>query len=120
MERGEFSVVYQPQFDRSETQLSGVEALVRWETASGAVGPDDFIRAAEAEGVIDRITDFVLRQALTECQDGAYTVGVNVSAMEFARSDFIQRIKAALDAARSSRAGLNWRSPKPPFSNNLI
>ena len=48
LERGEFTLHYQPQFDVSTGTISGMEALLRWYTDDlGQVAPADFIPIAE-------------------------------------------------------------------------
>ncbi|MFA0156704.1 EAL domain-containing protein [Vibrio sp. 10N.261.46.A3] len=86
LEKGEFSVLYQPQVDSHTEQLKGVEALCRWHNSLlGFVSPLDFIPAAERIGKIHEIGEFVLRKA---CEDTlrlmsngpeAVCVSVNVS-----------------------------------------
>ncbi|ULN66183.1 EAL domain-containing protein [Vibrio gigantis] len=84
LERGEFSVFYQPQVDAHSKQLKGVEALCRWSNSSlGFVSPLDFIPAAERVGKIHEIGEFVLRRA---CEDtlnlmpnGPEAIGVSVN-----------------------------------------
>jgi EAL domain-containing protein (putative c-di-GMP-specific phosphodiesterase class I)/FixJ family two-component response regulator len=62
---GDLHVVYQPKFDCDTGVVMAVEALARWHDARfGEVGPDVFIPIAEAHGLIDRLTDFVIREAL--------------------------------------------------------
>lgn len=86
LDKGEFSVLYQPQVDSHTEQLKGVEALCRWHNSVlGFVSPLDFIPAAERVGKIHEIGEFVLRKA---CEDTlslmpngpeAVCVSVNVS-----------------------------------------
>src|SRR5689334_1494048 len=64
LERNEFSLQYQPQFDVRTGSISGVEALLRWTNAElGAVSPLEFIPVAEETGLILAIGKWVLRAA---------------------------------------------------------
>ena len=61
---GELSLTYQPIVDAKSRSLAGIEPLARWECPGrGWVPPDEFIPLAEELGLIEQITDFVLRRA---------------------------------------------------------
>ncbi len=60
----ELSVVYQPKLDISNWQITGVEALLRWNSRQlGTVPPSVFIPLAEEAGLISEIGEYVLYQA---------------------------------------------------------
>ena len=62
--RKEFEVYYQPLINRRSGQISGFEALVRWNHPKrGLISPLEFIPLAEESGKINAIGEFVLRQA---------------------------------------------------------
>jgi diguanylate cyclase (GGDEF)-like protein len=64
LENNEIQVVFQPQVDLRRGMVVGCEALVRRKSAEwGMVSPAEFIRVAEATGLIDSIGEFVLREA---------------------------------------------------------
>jgi diguanylate cyclase (GGDEF)-like protein len=92
LERGEFSLVYQPVVSTADAQVVGYEALLRWDHPRGRVSPAEFIPVAEDSGLIHQIGEWVLR---TACSDAASwpapaRVAVNVSPIQF--------MKAALPA----------------------
>jgi len=102
-ERGELLLHYQPQVDASSKRIVGVEALLRWQHPSlGLVSPADFIPLAEETGLIIPIGDWVLR---TACAQGAawhksgleVSVGVNLSARQFAQPHLLESIEAILE-----------------------
>ncbi len=76
---------YQPQVLLANGQLTGYEALVRWQHPTrGLLMPDEFIPIAEQTGLIAALTHTVLRQALAQCQSWraaspAVGVAVNLS-----------------------------------------
>ena len=71
LQRGEFSVHYQPEVDLETGAIVGVEALVRWTLADPRrrSPPDRFIPIAEATGLILPLGEFVLRRGVPA--DGA-------------------------------------------------
>jgi len=86
LERDELVLHYQPKVGVSCGEVTGVEALVRWQHPErGLVFPDDFIPMAEHTGLIGalsrRVLDLALAQARTWADAGeALTVSVNLSA----------------------------------------
>ena len=77
---------YQPKLDCHAGRMTAVEALVRWRHPTlGIVPPDQFIALAEASGLIDPLTDWVMANAARQaaewqCQGLALDVAVNISA----------------------------------------
>jgi diguanylate cyclase (GGDEF)-like protein len=95
LDREEFALHYQPQFDVSTGAVSGMEALLRWTHAElGVVPPAEFIPVAEETGLIMSIGEWVLRTACTQAKawlDEGLPVArmaVNVSGQQFALADF--------------------------------
>ena len=86
LERDEFFLVYQPQYDIVTEQLTGVEALIRWRHPDmGILAPGVFIHIAEYSGKIEAIGEWVIREACEQCRrwdaEGlpAFTVSLNLS-----------------------------------------
>ncbi len=97
---GHLHLAYQSLVDRLGAPAGKAEALIRWtDPQHGRMSPDDFIPELEAAGGIEKLTDFVLNTALAEMRDLGGVVAVNVSASEFRRTDFVDRIVAATSAA---------------------
>lgn len=93
---------FQPKVDLRTGALTGTEALVRWNHPEyGIVYPDSFIALAEECGVIDSLTDWVLRAALAQLarwhQDGLLIqMAVNVSMENLRAADFARKVKSLL------------------------
>jgi EAL domain-containing protein (putative c-di-GMP-specific phosphodiesterase class I) len=67
LERHELVLHYQPQIDIGTGEVSGVEALVRWQHPEhGLLYPDKFIPQAEETGLIVGLTKHVLSMALDQ------------------------------------------------------
>ncbi|MBX3629627.1 MAG: EAL domain-containing protein [Nitrosomonas sp.] len=64
LEREEFLLYYQPQLSASELEVTGVEALIRWQhPVKGLLSPAEIIPVAEVSGLILAIGNWVLREA---------------------------------------------------------
>ncbi|BCO28957.1 hypothetical protein MIZ03_3867 [Rhodoferax lithotrophicus] len=104
LEKGEFVLHYQPQIELVGGNLVGVEALIRWNHPElGLVPPGRFIPAAEENGLIVPMGEWVLleacRQAVRFQKAGLsrLVVAVNLSALQFKRGDIEQSVRLALD-----------------------
>jgi diguanylate cyclase (GGDEF)-like protein len=104
IEKNEFSLHYQPQFDLETGQLSGMEALLRWHNSElGDVAPLDFIPVAEESGLILSIGEWVLREACKQAvawiEQGLplQRMAVNISIRQLAQPDFAERVRNILD-----------------------
>ncbi|MFQ3248335.1 MAG: diguanylate cyclase (GGDEF)-like protein/PAS domain S-box-containing protein [Glaciecola sp.] len=104
IQRDEFEVVYQPKINIADGEIVGAEALLRWHCeALGEVSPDEFIPVAEQSGLIDKLGEFVLCEALTalaEWQNLNRTkiqMAVNLSPVQFRDPDLVKFIKTALE-----------------------
>jgi diguanylate cyclase (GGDEF)-like protein/PAS domain S-box-containing protein len=89
LERGEFDIVFQPQYSTDGRPL-GLEALVRWlHPARGVLAPAEFIGACEDSGLIVPLGRHVLHEAarhhrrLAEAGLPGVRIAVNVSAAQF-------------------------------------
>jgi len=102
LERGEFGLVYQPQFDVNAARIRSVEALIRWmHPEQGVIEPLDFIPLAEENGLIIPIGQWVLRTACTDAarwQRAGYgvRVAVNLSPLQFRDPNLVQTVLDAL------------------------
>jgi EAL domain-containing protein (putative c-di-GMP-specific phosphodiesterase class I) len=103
LERQEFHLVFQPQRDLLSRTLSGLEALIRWDSAEfGQVPPESFIPLAESSGLIFPIGEWVLRAACTQVAAwlaAGYAVprvAVNISGQQIKRPDFLTMVDAVL------------------------
>ncbi|MGY1830136.1 putative bifunctional diguanylate cyclase/phosphodiesterase [Geodermatophilus sp. SYSU D01180] len=102
--RGEFRLVYQPVVALADRRVTGLEALLRWDSPRlGPVAPDRFVPVAEAAGLMDGIGAWVLREACATAAAwrhlGELTMAVNVSATQLTSPDLPGSVAAALAAS---------------------
>ena len=86
IERGELAVHYQPIVRTAGEEISGFEALCRWQHPTrGPISPAKFIPLAEEAGLIGKIGEWVLRTSLEEAArwPDHVLVAVNLSPLQF-------------------------------------
>ena len=106
---GEFELYYQPVLNLSSNEISGFEALIRWNhPKQGLVNPATFIPLAEEIGFIVPIGEWVIRQACaTAAQWPEHLhVAINISAVQFRSPGLMQVIIGALAASGLNPARL--------------
>lgn len=104
IEAQQFLLHFQPQINARTGQLSGVEALIRWQDPlKGLIAPAQFIPLAEETGIIQDIGDWVFLQTLRHLQRwqanglGDIPVAINLSARQFKHMGFIDFVIRALN-----------------------
>ena len=104
LERKEFSLFYQPQIDVEENEITGIEALIRWQHPDlGIVSPDQFIPLAEETGLIVSIGEWVIEKACQQrktWQEHKLTdqpICINISSGQFQQPNFVNFLKNILD-----------------------
>ncbi|HEY5993568.1 MAG TPA: EAL domain-containing protein [Gallionellaceae bacterium] len=103
MERNQFKLYYQVQVN-AKGRPEGVEVLLRWmHPELGAVPPEQFIPLAEETGMIIQIGAWVLDTACAQIRQwqgskpfSDLVVAVNISAEQFYRPDFVERVLASI------------------------
>jgi len=104
---GQMVVYYQPKVGLFTGQALGVEALVRWQHPErGLIFPDDFIPAAERNGLMTELTDFVLDQAADQYAQWQTNridlpVAVNLSASSLIDASLPDKINRRMRSARN-------------------
>ena len=102
LDRQEFYLVFQPEFNLRTGAVSCWEALLRWKHPElGLVSPEKFIPIAEANGMIVPIGEWVLRTACQHARSwhqvgSRVPVAVNVSAVQFRQIGFCDLVRKVL------------------------
>ncbi|MCM3718008.1 putative bifunctional diguanylate cyclase/phosphodiesterase [Fictibacillus phosphorivorans] len=104
LEKNELFLVYQPQVRFHTKQITGVEALLRWNKGSeGMISPGEFIPIAEDTGMILLIGEWVLKNACLQGykwhQNGFddLLISVNISVRQLLEESFVLRVENILN-----------------------
>ncbi|WP_369692857.1 EAL domain-containing protein [Idiomarina piscisalsi] len=100
----EFELYYQPQFYLSNGEVTGIEALIRWNHPEmGMIPPNDFIEVAENTGQIVPLSRWILLRAcndfiaLSAERESLTTVSVNISTIHILRSEFVDTVRDVIN-----------------------
>lgn len=104
LERKEILVYYQPIINLQTGKMIAVEALVRWQhPIKGLVSPAKFIPIAEANGLIEKIGEWVLRTACMQNRAwqlaglSPMRMSVNLSARQFEQANLVELINQIIE-----------------------
>jgi len=125
LERHELILYYQPQVCLKTGKLVGVESLVRWmHPTLGLMSPRQFIPIAEESGFIVSLGEWVLQNACLQMRrwlDEGLQVNkmvVNVSAIQFSRSDFVATVERILHSTKLAPSYLELELTGGSFMDN--
>jgi diguanylate cyclase len=114
LERHQLKLYYQPKIHGASGQVTGVEALIRWDhPVRGLMSPEVFIPVAERFGLIGHIGNWVIEEACRQIRQWLdlglrMRVAVNLSMHQLRQDDLVPRIRRALDAHRVDPALLTF------------
>jgi len=114
LERHQLRLYYQPKIHGASGQVTGVEALIRWDhPVRGLMSPEVFIPVAERFGLIGHIGNWVIEEACRQIRQWLdmglrMRVAVNLSMHQLRQDDLVPRIRRALDAHRVDPALLTF------------
>ena len=100
---GEFELFYQPEVALETLHTTVVEALLRWRQPDGTyIAPGEFLVIAEQTGLIDELSDWVLRGAIRAAarwHRGPWSkarIAVNLSSRQLLDQQLVQRVEQLL------------------------
>jgi len=107
LEANEFELQYQPVVHMGTGAIVGAEALLRWRhPRRGLLAPDEFLVTSEELGLMEPLSDWILRQACHQAyawqsidSARAFSIAVNLSAPEMFAADLKGRVERALSDA---------------------
>lgn len=94
LKNGEFELYYQPKIDINDSQIYGVEALIRWYKPNhGMITPDNFIPLAEENNFIKILGEWIIDEALNQYliwkEKGIdLKISINISAKQISEKNF--------------------------------
>jgi len=106
IERQQLHLYYQPKIHGASGQVTGVEALIRWDhPVRGLISPEVFIPIAERFGLIGSIGNWVIEEACRQIRQWLdlglrMRVAVNLSMHQLRQDDLVPRIRRALEVHR--------------------
>lgn len=111
LERGEFSLVYQPIVASGSGEIEGVEVLSRWESAvAGSVSPSEFVPLVEDLGLMVPFTEQLLGRIESDIAEvfrkAAISVSVNLSPLHLEDRHALPRLLTILDELDSLGAAV--------------
>ncbi len=99
----QFEVFYQPKINIATREVTGAEALVRWNHPNrGYISPEEFIPVAEEAGMIIELGEWILRTACKQTNElhrmgyMGLNVAVNISAVQFTDGNLLPMVSKAL------------------------
>jgi EAL domain-containing protein (putative c-di-GMP-specific phosphodiesterase class I) len=124
--RNELHVYYQPEVDLQNGNIVGAEALVRWLSPSGEmVSPSEFIPLAEEMGIIEQMSEHVLRTVCFQmkkwCSSGfsPFRISVNISSRLLSRYDLSSTLSSLIEETGVAPESLDLEISESAAVQNL-
>ncbi len=114
-------LAYQPVMSSAGDTIIGIEALARWTHPDrGEVSPVEFIPIAESSGLIVDLESWALRQACLDCKQWpGVTLSINVSPLQFRRTDFVDAVERTLALTGFDPSQLELEVTESTFLGNM-
>ena len=130
IEKHEFSLLFQPQFNIENKQISGIEALARWHSDTlGDLPPTEFISVAEEMGYIGRLGNHLMELAFKQLEKWQkdysakrFNFAINLSPCQILAPTFIKNLKQLLTRYKIDLTCLEFELTESIFKgqDNLI
>ncbi|MBW4679033.1 MAG: EAL domain-containing protein [Microcoleus vaginatus WJT46-NPBG5] len=128
IERQEFEVYYQPIVSLATEEITGFEALVRWQHPDrGVISPGEFIPLAEETGLINLIGWGVLRKACYQLRawqlqfpnHRSLSISVNLSGKQFSQPNLVEQIAKILKETDLDASNLKLEITESAIMENV-
>lgn len=104
IDNGNFELYHQPQIDLKTARVCGSECLIRWQhPTEGNIPPTIFVEIAEDMGLINNLTQWVLKTALAqqsilaEAGYASHMVSINISGRDVSSERFFERVSTLIN-----------------------
>ncbi|NQY36973.1 MAG: EAL domain-containing protein [Alteromonadaceae bacterium] len=125
LSNNEFELFHQPQIDLKTLKVCGSECLLRWKhTTEGLIPPSVFIPVAEDTGMINQLTLWVIKQALTqhleiiEYGHKNHMLSINISGKDIASGTFFDDVVELVNQAELPAEKIIFEITEPATLNN--
>ena len=128
LERQEFVLYYQPVIELKSGQISGFEALIRWQhPEEGLVTPERFIATAKETGLIVPMGKWAIQEACNQLKiwqqqfhwQPELILGVNLSARQFFQIDLVEQIQEIIQTSEINPNGLRLEITESVIMDDL-
>ncbi|MDF2905146.1 MAG: hypothetical protein K0R34_467 [Herbinix sp.] len=126
LEKKEFELYLQPQISllNDKYQVIGAEALIRWNSEGTIIPPGKFIPAAEENGLILPISNWITEEIfeidrILKANKINTKLAINVSVKQFENKDFIKLLQKLLEEHASQNIQLVVEITESMFINDL-
>jgi diguanylate cyclase (GGDEF)-like protein len=126
LERDEFVLHYQPKVNIVSGELTGAEALIRWnDPQTGLMPPGHFIPILEETGLIQEVGCWALGKAMEDYQRWrhaklpAVRIAVNVSPLQLRSRNFVNEIERAISTAPDAASSLELELTESLIMENV-
>jgi len=126
LEQHEFLLHYQPVIDLRRGEISGVEALLRWQHPTrGLVLPGEIIPLAEETGLIQPLGEWALRASCEQIRElralhPMLRVAVNMSARQFQQPNLVETVAGILRQTGFDPAALELEITESLLMQNVV
>lgn len=124
MQKNHFELYFQPQNNTQTNEITGAEALIRWnDSEKGFIPPSVFIPIAEHNGDIVELGKWILETSIKQLkvwQDEGLNINIsiNVAAQQIQQDDFVSYLKMLLERYRVNRNKIHLEITEYVFLNN--
>ncbi len=122
---GQFTLFYQPKLNLRSQKVNNAEALIRWNNQKlGFVSPEEFIIIAEHAGIIEKLTSWVINQAITDSvkfkkMGFELKIAVNLSVHDILDKDLLNRIETKLSECQLTHEVISFEITESDLLRDL-